>query len=225
MKSRILNPIATLTLPLLVTFLVVCGPACPTVVQAQEAAKPATTETGTVSYASQPTGNTMRIDGTSTLHDWSSKSSLIGGSIEADTKFPESALTDPQAARPKVQAYVPVRSLKSGNGKMDSSTYEYLKEPQFKKIEYRLIELKPKSAAGSTGPLKFDAVGALTIIGITLTNTMPVTIEKLDGKLKIVGSTPIKCSDYNLKPYSFLLISCGDDLKLSFEWLLAPKAP
>ena len=120
----------------------------------------------------------------------------------------------------------PVRSLKSGNKKMDSSTYDYLKQTEFKNIEYRLLELKPKSAAGATGPLKFDAVGALTIMGITLTNTMPVTIEKTDGKLKVVGSTPVKCTDYGLKPFSFLgLATCGDDLKISFEWSLAAKAP
>lgn len=150
--------------------------------------------------------------------------------MEADAKFPESALTDAQAAKPKVQAFVPVKSLKSGNGKMDSSAYDYLKESQFKRIQFQLIELKPKSAAGSTGPLKFDAVGALTIVGKTLTNTMPVTIEKTDGKLKIVGSTPIKCTDYGLKPYSFSILganlaTCGDDLKISFEWMLTPRAP
>jgi len=101
-----------------------------------------------------------------------------------------------------------------------------MKEPQFKKIEYKLVELKPKSAAGATGALKFDAVGALTIVGVTRTNTMPVTIEKTDGKLKIIGSTPVKCTDYGLKPFSFLgLATCGDDLKISFEWSLAAKAP
>ena len=69
-------------------------------------------------------------------------------------------------------------------------------------------------------------MGALTIVGVTRTNTMPVTIEKTDGKLKVIGSTPIKCTDHGLKPFSFLgLATCGDDLKISFEWSLAPKAP
>lgn len=225
MKSKLLKLIGTFSSTLAVTFLLACGPARPTSVEAQAATPPAA-----VLYAAQPTGSSLKIDGTSTLHDWTIKTTIVGGSVEADAKFPESALTDAQAARPKVQAFVPVKSLKSGNNKMDSSTYEYLKEPQFKRIEWKLIELKPKSAAGSTGPLKFDAVGTLTIVGTTLTNTMPVTIEKTDGKIKIVGSTPIKCTDYGLKPYSFSILganlaSCGDDLKISFEWLLAPKAP
>lgn len=187
-------------------------------------AAPALAE-GRVRYDASPTGSKMKIEGTSNLHDWTEETSIIAGFLEADAKFPESALTDASAAKPTVQASIPVRSLKSGNTKMDSSTYTYLKEPQFKKIEYRLLELKPTSAAGATGPIKFDAVGALTIVGVTRTNTMPVTIEKADGKLKVVGSTPVKCTDYGLKPFSFLgLATCGDDLKLSFEWLLVPKA-
>lgn len=190
------------------------------------AATPATAApAGMVTYVPLPTGNTMKIDGTSTVHDWSMKSSIISGSVEADANFPESALTDAKAARPAVNVSVPVKSLKSGTTKMDTLTYEYLKQPEFKNIEYRLIELKPKSAAGTTGALKFDAVGALTIMGITLTNNMLVTIEKADGKLKIVGTTAVKCTDYKLKPYRYLVLTCGDDLKLSFDWLLAPKAP
>ena len=189
-------------------------------------APPATTPAGVLHYDAQPSGSKMKIEGTSNIHEWSEESSIVSGFLEADAKFPESALTDASAAKPTVQASIPVRTLKSGNKKMDSSTYEYLKQPQFKNIEYRLIELKPKSAAGDTGPLKFDAIGALTIVGVTRTNTMPVTIEKTDGKLKIVGSAPVKCTDYGLKPFSFLgLATCGDDLKIFFEWSLAPKAP
>ena len=229
MKTKILKPIETFAGVLLLTLLVACGPAKPTAVEAQDtAAKPAAapaTPAGAILYTALPTGSKMKIEGTSTLHDWTIESSIVAGSLEADAKFPESALTDPKAAKPIVSVSVPVKSLKSNNKRMDTSTYEYLKQPEFKNIEYRLLELKPKSAAGDTGPLKFDAVGALTIVGVTRTNTMPVTIEKKDGKLKIVGSTPVKCTDYGLKPFSYLLISCGDDLKISFEWLLAPKAP
>ena len=197
------------------------APAAP----AATVAAPASTATGTTRYDAQPGGSKMKIEGTSTIHDWKMESSSLGGFLEADAKFPESALTDARAAKPTAQVFMPVRSFKSGEKKMDSGMYEYLKEPEFKKIEYRLLELKPRTATGTTGPLNFDAVGTITVVGNTITNTMPVTIEKVDGKLKIVGKTALKCSDFKLKPYTFLLLSCGDDLKLSFEWLLAPMAP
>jgi polyisoprenoid-binding protein YceI len=240
MKTKILNLTGTFTATLLLALLTACGPATPPPVGTQEpatnaapvaatapaAAPAAATPAGAIHYDAQPTGSKMKIEGTSNIHDWTEESSIVAGSLEADAKFPESALTDASATKPVVQVSVPVRSLKSGNKRMDTSTYDYLKQPEFKNIEYRLLELKPKSAAGATGSLKFDAVGALTIVGVTRTNTMPVTIEKSDGKLKVIGSTPVKCTDYGLKPFSFLgIATCGDDLKISFEWLLAPKAP
>jgi len=58
---------------------------------------------------------------------------------------------------------------------------------------------------------------------------MPVTIEKKDGKLKVMGSTPIKMTNYKLQPPRINLplipdITVGDDLKINFEWTVAPKA-
>ncbi|MGC3957293.1 MAG: YceI family protein [Verrucomicrobiota bacterium] len=185
-------------------------------------------EDAPVRYDAQPGGSTCSMDGTSTMHDWTMTTAIISGYIEADANFPESALTNTAAASPKVVANLPVRAFKSGKAKMDEKMQEHMQTDKFGRIEYRLLSLKPKSKAGAAGPLEFDAVGTLTIVGKTVTNTMPVTIEKKDGKLKVVGSTPLKMTDYGLKaPVISLLgiptISVGDDLKIKFEWALAPK--
>ncbi|HEX5223203.1 MAG TPA: YceI family protein [Verrucomicrobiae bacterium] len=183
-----------------------------------------------VRYEAQPTGSKMRIDGTAEVakidKEWHMDSVLIGGYMEADAKFPESALTDANAAKPVVDVFMPVSSFKSGTASMDKRMQKEMKEAQYKRITYKLIGLKPTSPAGSTGALKFDATGALTVAGKTLTNTMPVTIEKLsDGKLKVKGSTAVKMSDYGIPPpSSFGLFTSGDEVKLTFEWLAAPKA-
>jgi polyisoprenoid-binding protein YceI len=194
------------------------------------AATPAAPAAGQVRYDTQPNGSKMKIEGTSSIHDWSMESLIIGGFMEADAKFPESALTDANAAKPKVEVFMPVRSFKSNSKRMDEVMQEHMKEPQFKKIEYKLIELKPKAAAGATGALQFDATGTLTIAGKTRTNTMPVTIEKVEGsKFKISGSTSLKMTDYGIEPpkpaIGLGLLTTGDDVKLKFEWLAAPKAP
>jgi polyisoprenoid-binding protein YceI len=185
-------------------------------------------EEATIRYDSQPNSSTCSMDGTSTMHDWTMTTAIISGYIEADANFPESALSNPAAASPKVVANMPVRAFKSGKKTMDEKMQEHMQADKFGRIEYRLISLKPKSKPGATGPLEFDALGTLTIVGKTVTNTMPVTIEKKDGKLKVIGSTPLKMTDYGLKaPEISLLglpaISVGDDLKIKFEWALAPK--
>ena len=38
--------------------------------------------TNVVRYASQPTGNKVSISGTSTIHDWTMDSALVGGFME-----------------------------------------------------------------------------------------------------------------------------------------------
>lgn len=259
MKAKNLKRIETLTAALLLTLLVGCGPSKPTEAENKEAfaeataaaaasetpappaapttpttpaaepaatpAAPAAPAAGMVRYEAMPTGSKMRMEGTSTLHDWYMDSTIIGGFLEAEAGFPASS------SKATAQVFTPVRSYKSSGGKkMDQVMQEHMKEPKFKMIKYSLIELKPKSAAGASGPVQFDAIGALTILDNTVTNTMPVTVEKLaDGKLKVVGSTPLKMTDYKLPPPEISLlgmaaIKVGDDLKISFEWLLAPKA-
>lgn len=205
------------------------APAVTATTPAQPQAAPAPA-TGTVRYDAQPTGSKAKIEGTSTIHDWTMESSVIGGFMEVDANFPASALTDPNAARPKVEVFLPVRAFKSYAKKMDEVMQEHMEEPKFKRIEYKLIELKPKSAPGTTGPLQFEAVGLLTIHGVTRTNTMPVTIEKLDGKIKVTGKTPLKMTDFGVKPPAPTIlgmspIKTGDDITVSFEWLTAQRTP
>ncbi|KAB2653592.1 MAG: YceI family protein [Verrucomicrobia bacterium] len=183
---------------------------------------------GSVRYEAVPNGNKCTIAGTSTVHDWTMDSKIISGFIEADEKFPESALTDAAAAKPKTTVSIPVRSFKSGKSAMDDKMQVSMDATKFTKIEYRLIELKPKSKAGATGKLEFEATGALTIIGNTVTNTMPVTIEKKGTNIVVIGSAPIKMTHYKMKPPVITLLgvdalSVGDDLKITFEWRLAKK--
>ena len=183
-----------------------------------------------VRYDAQPTGSKVKMEGTSTIHDWTVESPLIGGYMEVDAGFPESALTNTAAAKPTVQVTIPVRTLKSYARKMDEVMQEHLNMAKFPKIEYRVIELKPKVAAGTAGAVQFDAVGALTVSGTTVTNTMPVTIERVEGgKLKVTGSTPLKMTDFGVQPpaptiLGMPVIKTGDDIKISFEWLTARKA-
>jgi polyisoprenoid-binding protein YceI len=107
---------------------------------------------------------------------------------------------------------------------MDAKMQEHMEITKYPNVEYNLIELKPKSPAGTKGAIQFDAVGTLTIYGKTLTNTMPVTIEKKDGKLTVTGSTPVKMSEYGIPKLTAFGLTVGDELKISFCWITAPKA-
>jgi hypothetical protein len=183
-------------------------------------------------------GGKVRIEGTSSIHDWQVEGKLIGGRLEAGPGFP----SEPgQAAAPgqvdaKVNVFIPVRSLKSVekdgrpySDSMDDIMYGKLLQPTHPRILYHLDELTLKAAPEKPGaPYVFDAKGQLAVAGVTNPIAMSVQVTPLgDRKLKITGSTAVKMTDFKIEPpapkIALGLIKTGDDVKLSFEWLVAQK--
>ena len=166
-------------------------------------------------------GSKMKIDGTSSIHDWTVESGILAGGMELDPAF----VADPTTAKPgkiaaKVETTIPVRSLKSGNRLMDDRMYEAMSLPKFPKIEYRLTELTLKETPKSAnGPFNFDSKGELTVSGVTNKVSFPVTMTRADKMLKITGSTSVKMTSFGITPPGLIVaIKTGDDVKLTFEW-------
>jgi polyisoprenoid-binding protein YceI len=187
-----------------------------------------------IRFDAQP-GSKVKLEGTSTVHDWTMEGNIIAGYLELDPSFP----TDP-AAKPspgkvnaRGQVTIPVRSIKSGKKTMDEVMQEAMKQKDFPKIEYRLTEmtLNGTPAAGQT--LQFETRGELSIAGVTNKVILPVTMERIDkSKLKITGMKALRMTDYGVQPPAPKLalgaIKTGDDIKISFEWTVlqggsAPK--
>jgi polyisoprenoid-binding protein YceI len=172
-------------------------------------------------YNSVPNECKVRMDGTSTIHDWYAESGVIGGSLEVEPGFPDSAKA---TVKPKAEVNIPVRSLKtSGGRKMDSIMQEHMKAAEHKMIKYSVMEMSPKGA-NSAGGTDFEAKGTLTIAGVTRTNTMPVTVSKVsDTKLKIAGSTKLQMTAHGITPpapdIGLGLIKTGDEVTIKFEWV------
>ena len=176
----------------------------------------------TVTYTATP-GSKLKMDGTSTLHDWTMETSLIGGSLEWDAAF--DAAPKPGKINATVKSIILVRSLKSGKSSMDAVMQDAMKAEKNPKIEYKLTELTLKEAPKSaTDAMTFDSKGEITVSGVTKPLAMTVTITRVDaGKLKITGTTPLKMSAFGITPpapaVGLGLIKTGDDVKISFEWV------
>jgi YceI-like protein len=183
-------------------------------------------------------GSKMRIEGTSTIHDWQVEGTLIGGYLEVGPGFP----TEPgQAATPgKVDAhaepFIMVRTLKSieKDGKpysdrMDEVMYEHLKVQKNPKISFHLTDLTLKEPAKSKDtPFVFEAKGQVSVAGVTNDVTMPVSVLPLgDKKLKISGKTSLKMTDFKVEPPNplGLGIKTGDDIKIIFDWMVGQRNP
>ena len=176
-----------------------------------------------IKYEAQP-GSKVRIEGTSTIHDWTVESQMIGGAMELDTSTAADLLS--MKVKPKVEVAIPVRSLKSGKKPMDTVMYNAMKQADHPKIEYRLGELTPKGAGEKPDTFVYTATGALTVSGVTRTNLMTVNISRIDkNQLKVTGTTNLKMTDFGIKPpapdLALGLIKTGDDIKITFEWITA----
>jgi len=183
----------------------------------------------TVHYMARP-GSKVTIAGTSTIHDWTMEGRIIGGSIDlpACSGFGQSQIMG--LADAKVEAFIPVRSLKSAHAGMDEVMQQAMNEKDHPKIQYRLANMTLRQPHVTGSPFVFDTKGDLIVNGVTNQIAWPVTIETIaTDKLKITGSLPLKMTDYKIKPpapdIGLGLIKTGDDVIISIEWLVAAGKP
>ena len=181
-------------------------------------------------------GSKVRIEGTSTAHDWQAQSPIIAGFIEVGANFPSEPGQNitPGKVDVRGKAEVTVSSLMSveKNGqkysdKMDDKMHEMLQEPFFPKIVFDLrnLTLTP-SITNEIGDYVFDSIGNLAVAGVTNTIEFPVTMGFLpDNKIRLSGSVPLKMSQFKITPESILFVKTADDVLIKFEWVLRLAKP
>lgn len=181
-----------------------------------------------VRYQGVPRGSSVKIDGTSTVHDWSVEGKLIGGYMTVDGEFPADlnvSEVPALSAVPTVNVMIPVTSLKSGKTTMDNVMHGAMKHTQHRMISYKLTKMVPSKAARKAGdPLQYDAEGDLTVAGVKKQIKMPVAlVGHGDGGLKITGKTQVKMTDFGIQPpapkIALGLIKTGDEVDITFEWV------
>jgi len=193
------------------------------------AAAPARADT--VTYSAK-TGSQLKINGTSSVHDWEVKTRLIGGKMTWDTSFP----LDPSRAElpkltavPTVSVIVPVRNIESGKQRMNEVMHGALNAQKHKYARYKLKEIKLAEKKRNAGdPILFDTKGTLSVNGKTAPVTMQVRIAKAEGdKLKVSGKVSLKMSQFGVVPpapkIALGLIKTGDEVTVEFDWFVAPK--
>jgi polyisoprenoid-binding protein YceI len=192
---------------------------------------------GWVEYRARPGGSKMTIEGTSTLGAWQSESRIVGGTVQVGPELAENpAAIQPGKVDIKANVFIPVRSLKSMkadgtaySSAMDDIMYEKLRMAENPNIEYRLTSLVAKeNGSSANGGVPLEAEGELVVGGVTQKLTMPVTMKVLDAKrLEFIGTVTTKMTDFEIEPpapkVALGAIKTGDEVKLSFEWVVARR--
>jgi len=157
-------------------------------------------------------GSFIRIEGTSTLHDWTMEGTTINGTISAPPI--EQWKNDASS----VSVAIPVTSIKSEHAKMDKLMAEALKAGANPTIRF---ELTTASLAEAGATLQLETHGKLTIAGVTREVQMRVNgVRDSSGTYILTGQVPIRMSDYGIKPPTAMLgtIKTGNDVKVTFRW-------
>ncbi len=160
-------------------------------------------------------GSVIRIEGTSTLHEWKMEGSTINGSIAAP---PIEQWTNETASRVSVE--IPVKAIKSEHAKMDKLMADALKAGTNPTIRYELADAV-LTRPGATFLMKTR--GKLTIAGVTRDVDMQITgARDSSGTYVITGQLPIRMSDYGIKPPTAMMgtIRTGNDVKVTFRWVV-----
>jgi len=183
----------------------------------------------TTLYKAHP-GGKITIDGTSTIHDWTVETRIIGGSMEIASDFPVDTSVDkvPELTEmPKVKAIIPVTTLKSGKSAMDDIMYDAMNSRTHRLISYELTKMAPAQTPRKSGdPLTYNTEGKLTVNGVTKEVQFPVSIKAKDDRiLEITGKTTVKMTDFSITPpapkIALGLINTGDEVIIGLQWLVA----
>lgn len=160
-------------------------------------------------------GAFVRIEGTSTLHEWKMEGTAISGQVSAP---PVAQWTSGTAVASDATVTIPVTSLKSEHAKMDKLMAEALKAAKNPTIHY---ELTTAIVAQPGTSFVLDTRGKLTIAGVTRDVEMKVTgTRDSAGTYFLSGQLPIRMTDYGIKPPTAMMgtIKTGNDVKVTFRW-------
>jgi hypothetical protein len=161
--------------------------------------------------------STFLVDGTSTLHDWTMKTTAIRG--EGHLKVEDGKIQSIHDLNIQLQA----ESLKSGKNAMDKNAHEALKSEEHPTISFKFSSLRiNKQMPNATSML---ARGILTIAGKSRAEDIEVICKTdANGRLSCSGTKEINMRDYSVEPPSFMFgkVTTGEEITISFDLNLQP---
>lgn len=153
------------------------------------------------------------ISGTSTMHDWTMKSS--NGTFEAVFTF---AANGRISNISNLHFVTQVSELKSEKTAMDKNAYKALKKDKYATISFTAASLSAVTADGVNYAVK--GIGKLTIAGVTHDIEILTTLKlNADKSITVNGYQKIKMKDYGVEPPSFMFgaVKTGNDITIKID--------
>ena len=156
--------------------------------------------------------STLKVEGTSNVHDWEIVAKEQQGKIVAE-------MDNGQLVKiSQLDFTVKAESLKSGKSGMDKNTYKALNTDKHKQITYKLSKVNNIDCT-TTGNCKVTTSGTLTIAGISKPIDFTFDAKITGDKITLTGSKALKMSEYKIDPPTamFGTITTGDQVTIKFQ--------
>ena len=162
--------------------------------------------------------STMKIDGTSNVHDWTADAQ----EVNIDANFTFEALQSDTAQNPvqSLTVTVPVEERESGKGGMNRRMYDALKKDDNPNITFEFSSAELTNSNADSSSFTLNTSGTLTIAGVSKEVSFPVTgTMQEDGTYNFNGSYEIDMTEYDVEPPSamFGAIRCGEMITVKFD--------
>lgn len=148
----------------------------------------------------------LKIEGTSSLHDWEMPSNQASGNMVATENSGQLGAIE------SLQVRMPAESIKSGKKAMDKKAYDAIKTNRHKEVVYKLREAVKKSNG-------WTFKGSFEIAGKTRDVEIQIAEQQIPGGYRLSGEYAFKLSDFDITPPTALMgsIKTGDEVKISFD--------
>lgn len=163
-------------------------------------------------YKTVPNISGVKIEGTSSIHAWESTSNQVSGELVLVSDAKNGKQIHSLIFR------VPVKSIKSGKGLMDSKTYDAFDNDKNPLITFQLTDVSQFKLTGKD--IDATVTGTLNMAGFTKKINIKSSGNTIsDGSIQFKGSVPLKMSDFKMKPPTAMMgaLKTGDAVTIKFD--------
>ncbi len=148
--------------------------------------------------------STMKITGTSSLHDWE---------MRVEEFDVQGTMTDAHVENLLVT--IVAQSMKSGKSIMDEKAYDAVKADDYPEIKFssKMLQIDGDKIYGK---------GSLEIGGESMLIDLNAEIIRNDTEIQLRGQVPLKMSDFSIKPPTamFGTLKTGDAVTIHYDIFL-----
>jgi len=176
-------------------------------------------------------GSVLWIEGTSTMHDFESRSHDLALALERNPSAPDPRTSADllrlirSAAIRAVVVRVPVASLHSEKSALDKNLRKAMDAEHYPDVRFRLDHYDLAPGAADRDTIGIHAGGSLTIAGKERPIELAASAYPGEGGVWLEGSQGLRMSEYGIRPPTMMLgtLRVGDQVTVRYRLLLVPK--